>query len=139
MIGLPEGRKEIVAASRQPKLTAACLVPASGDKGKEKVECYGVNAKHDHSYPNMVEAPRNISQTDSLQTRSPTHNGYVGGSRLIHQPVERNLVPEPPDEAEWMDEGGTLGAKEASMEGQVVALVFGTIGYDKSPDFIQKK
>ncbi|KAB5548003.1 hypothetical protein DKX38_011409 [Salix brachista] len=116
--GPQEGEKGNLAEGRQSKLISAYLVPASGDKGKEKVEGYGMNTKHDHISQTMVEGPRSIPHPDPLQLRSSAHNGYNDGSIMIHQPVERNLGPEPPDEAERMDEGGTLGVENDKGEGQ---------------------
>ena len=83
-----KGEKGNVAEGRQSKPSSTCLVPSSGDKGKEKVEGYGMNTKHEHIYRNMVEG------------QSPEYNGYSGGSVMVHQLVERNLGPEPLDEGD---------------------------------------
>ena len=123
MNGPTEGKRENEVARLQPNPKAACPTPASGNKGKDKVEYYGVRAKHNSQI--MIEAPRKIPQREAMHTRTIIH-GHAGGSTGTQHPTEKqcsgiqNLLPEPPDETEWMDEGGTMGVEETNMEDQVM-------------------
>ena len=153
MNGPLEGRKEREIARQQPSPKEANPASASGNKGKDKVEGYGVSTNQ--KYNHVVEVPRKLSQRETthartpardgqathtmtpahngqamqtkkpaqdghdMQTRRPAQDGHAGGSRVNQHPVEKNLVPKPPDETEWMDEGGITGAEETNMEDQV--------------------
>ena len=93
------------------------MLPASYGKGKEKVEGYRLHkdqetnsSNHDSDLPKFP--------TLTMQPMSLENNMHRGGTIQMHQSMERNLRPEPPDETLRMDEGSVVVVENVRMEGQ---------------------
>ena len=55
---------------------------------------------------------------ESMQHLSTDHELYKGGTLKLQQPVKRNHILDPLDEAIWVDEGSVMVKRSEKVKGQ---------------------
>ena len=63
----------------------------------------------------MTESTHDSTEPEQRLILTPVQEGYLGGHPMMHQMVERDLGPKPPDEKIWMDEGKELAEEKDTM------------------------
>lgn len=84
-------------------------MPADGERGKEKMEGYGVRK---NNCQNMAVKPCNVTRQDELQEMETEIIEHKEDTAMVHSLEERSLEPDPLDGTVWMEDNRMVSDEE---------------------------